>query len=88
MNVQNLTILERDQRIVRKLQQLYDAMLVTDDPDFTEEEKTNLREFIREEIELWKMSVKEGLKREKLKRKSNEEPLQPSKRTRTDSSIC
>ena len=84
---QNLTILERDQRIVRKLQKLYDGMLASDPPSYSEETKEELREFIRLELELWKESVRNELQKEELrknrKRKSIENSSQPPKKSRT-----
>ena len=82
MKTENLTILERDQRIVRKLQKLYDGMLVSDDPNLSEKRKEELREFIRLELELWKESVRKQLMQKNLKRKSNEESSQPLKKCR------
>ncbi len=87
IQILNLTILERDQRIVRNLQKLYDEMLAKDDPNYSEETKEELREFIRLELELWKESVRKELRKEELrknlKRKSIENSFQPPKKSRT-----
>ena len=87
IKTQNLTILQRDQRIVRWLQKLYDGMLASDPPNYSKETKEELREFIRLELELWKESVRIELQKEELrknrKRKSIENSCQPPKKFRT-----